>query len=150
MLERGDVDPILPDINGLTPVENATINGHERVVKLLQEWENHDPNRLNESSRAPPTNATIRGQEGAPRSSREQDNFDPNPPDEDHLSTPTNAAIKGQEGVVMVSLEQENADPNRPDSDDLKSVETPDVPARREWMRDRLKQGMFFWKKKLT
>ena len=86
-------------------------------------------------------------QEEVARSSLGRENFDPNPPHEDHLSTSTNAAIKGEEEVATFSPEQENADPNRQGSDDPKSVETPNVPARIEGRRDRLKKHMFFWKK---
>jgi len=133
-------------VYGRTPLENASIQGHEGGVSLLQERENLSPDRPNDCGRALPTGTPTRGQEGVARPSLEQENADLNRPDEDYLTLLTNAAIKGQEEVATLSLELENSNLNRTDSDETMAVETPNAPARIEGRRDRWRRHVLFWK----
>jgi len=58
LLERGDVDPNHPNVNGLIPLVSARGGEHEGVVKLLLVREDAGPDRGDKIDRIPPEHAS--------------------------------------------------------------------------------------------
>ena len=103
------------DYDGNTPLSWAARNGHDRVVKLLLEREDVDPEKPNNRNITPLSWAADKGHEGVVRQLLGHEDVKPNNPDNEGDTPLFWAAGNGHEGVVKLLLGREDVEPNRPD-----------------------------------
>jgi len=138
-LEDGDVNPDSPDWSGRTPLSHAAGSGHkavllrlptwlglaplpqavghryERVVELLLQRRNVNPDSSDENGRTPLSYAAEYGSEGVVKLLIERGDADPDSLDEDGRTPLSHAAENDREGVVRLLFQRGDVNPNLPD-----------------------------------
>ena len=112
LLERGDVDPTLPDQQGLTPLLHAARAGQEEVAKLLLQRGDVYPNSPDKGGRTPLSYAAQSGHEGVVKIPLERVDVNPSSLGRYRRTPLPYAGGSGHEDVLMAFSKHGGVNPD--------------------------------------
>ena len=118
VLEKNEWDIKAIDCMGSTALTWAARRGREKIVKILLEQADINPDQADtEYDQTPLSCAAENGHEGVVRMLLEREDVNPNQAGTEYGQTPLSwAAERGHEGVVKILLEREGVNPDQADT----------------------------------